>query len=74
MDLENKNLTEEELEQVSGGVYQGACIVYVIEKGDTISSIAEKFNTTVKILIELNNVRNPYEIYPGNKLLVPDNR
>ena len=74
MDLENKNLTEEELEQVSGGVYQGACFVYVIEKGDTISSIAEKFKTTVKILIELNNVRNPYEIYPGNKLLVPDNR
>ena len=74
MDLENKNLTEEELEQVSGGVYQGACFVYVIEKGDTIYSIAEKFKTTVKILIELNNVRNPNLIYPGNKLLVPDNR
>ena len=66
-------LTGEELAQVSGGVYQGACFVYVIEKGDTVEGIAERFGTTVKILCELNNIYNPHLIYPGNKLLVPCN-
>ena len=67
-------LSEEELTQVTGGVYQGACFVYVIEKGDTIEGIAERFGTTVKILCELNNIHRLCEqLYPGNKLLVPCN-
>ena len=66
-------LTEEELAQVTGGAYQGACFVYVIEKGDTVEGIAKRFGTTVKILCELNNIYNPHLIYPGNKLLVPCN-
>ena len=67
-------LSEEELKQVSGGVYQGACFIYVIEKGDTVSGIAERFGTDVKILCELNNIhRLSEQLYPGNKLLVPCN-
>ena len=67
-------LTAEELEQVSGGVYQGACFVYVIEKGDTVSGVAEIFGVDVEILCELNNIHRLCEqLYPGNKLLVPCN-
>ena len=73
MNRELAMIDKEELARVNGGVYQGACFVYVIEKGDTVEGIAERFGTTVKILRELNNIYNPHLIYPGNKLLVPCN-
>ena len=66
-------LTDEELAQVSGGVYQGACFVYVIKKGDCLPVIAQCYGTTVKTLCELNNIKNPNLIYAGNKLLIPYN-
>ena len=74
MNSEPAMIDEEKLARVNGGVYQGACFVYVIEKGDTLPGIAERFGTTVKILCELNNIHRLCEqLYPGNKLLVPCN-
>lgn len=73
MNSELAMIDEEKLARVNGGVYQGACFVYVIEKGDTLPGIAERFGTTVKLLCELNNINNPNLIYAGNKLLVPYN-
>ena len=72
-DLNKKlhELTEEELEQVTGGVYQGPCFVYVIKKGDCLPVIAQRYGTTVKTLCELNNNKNPNLLYVGNKLLIP---
>ena len=66
-------LNENEVQSVNGGVYQGACFVYVIKKGDCLSVIAQRYGTTVKTLCELNNIKNPNLIYAGNKLLVPYN-
>ena len=74
MNRKPNELIEEELAQVNGGVYLGPCFVYVIVKGDTLCGIAERFGTTVELLCEVNNIKNQYLIYPGNKLLVPDNR
>ena len=68
-----RKLTEEELAQVVGGVYQGPCFVYLIQRGDSLSVIANRYGTTVEILCELNNIKNPNLIYSGNKLLVPYN-
>ncbi len=42
--------------------------IYVVKKGDTLSAIASKYNTTVKRLVELNNIKNPNLIYIGDKL------
>ena len=64
-------LTDEELAQASGGAYPGPCFVYVIKKGDSLPVIAQRYGTTVKILCELNNIKNPNLIYAGNKLLIP---
>lgn len=64
-------LNEQELENVSGGAYHGPCFVYVIKKGDCLSTIAQKYGTKVEILCELNDIKNPNVIYAGNKLLVP---
>ena len=66
-----KELTEEELAQVSGGAYVGHCFVYAIKKGDCLPDIAQRYGTTVKTLCELNNIKNPNLIYGGNKLLIP---
>ncbi len=42
-----------------------------IKKGDTLSCLAIKYNTTVKELVKLNNIKNPNLIYAGEKLIVP---
>lgn len=44
---------------------------YIIEKGDTLTSIAKKYNTTVENLVKLNNIANPDLIYTGQLLRVP---
>lgn len=45
----------------------------IINRGDTLSSIAIKYDTTVDRLVELNNIANPNLIFAGNMLLVPIN-
>lgn len=45
--------------------------VYVVKKGDTLWSIARKHGTTWQILRELNKIKNPDFIYPGQKILLP---
>ena len=45
---------------------------YKIQSGDTLSSIAKKYKTTVDELTRLNNISNPNLIYSGNTLNIPD--
>lgn len=44
---------------------------YVVKKGDTLSGIAARFGTTVAKLVQLNNIKNPNLIYPGQVLKLP---
>lgn len=46
-------------------------IRYTIQKGDTLSEIAQRYNTTVNELVRLNNIRNPNMIYANETLLIP---
>ena len=43
---------------------------YIVRRGDTLGSIADKFNTTVDELVQLNNIRNPNVIYAGRILRI----
>lgn len=43
---------------------------YVVKSGDTLSAIAEKYNTTWHWLQTVNGIKNPDLIYPGQKLRV----
>lgn len=45
--------------------------VYVVKTGDTLSSIAAKYNTTWQKLAEYNNISNPNVIYTGQKIKIP---
>ena len=42
-----------------------------INRGNTLSEIAIEYGTTIKRLVELNNISNPNLIYAGNTLIVP---
>ena len=44
---------------------------YRVKGGDSLSVIAERFNTTVKELVELNGIDDKHHIREGQKLKVP---
>ncbi len=46
-------------------------INYVIKWGDTLTSIARKFGTSVDELVKLNHISDPNRIYAGNTLKIP---
>lgn len=43
---------------------------YVVQKGDNLTKIANKYGTTVNQLVAWNNISNPNLIYAGQKLRV----
>lgn len=45
-------------------------IIYTVVKGDTLYSIAKKYDTFVINLIKFNYLSPPYLIYPGQELVV----
>lgn len=54
--------------QEGGQVGSGS---YVVQRGDTLSIIARRFNTTVATLVQLNGIANPNRIFVGQRLTVP---
>lgn len=44
---------------------------YVVQPGDTLSSIAQRFGTTVDAIVRANNITNPNLIYVGQVLTIP---
>ncbi len=44
---------------------------YVIQRGDTLSTIAARHGVTVSALIQANNLTNPNLIYAGQTLVIP---
>jgi LysM repeat protein len=49
----------------------GSLTTYVVQRGDTLDSIARRFNTTVQNLIALNGLPNANRITVGQTLNVP---
>lgn len=64
-------LSDRELELVSGGRYTGPTFVYVIQEGDKLSVLAQRFGTTVRVLRELNGLTSPNMVQPGTRILIP---
>lgn len=48
----------------------GNNVTYTVVKGDTLTKIAKKYNTTVARLVELNDIPNPDYIVVGQVLIV----
>lgn len=47
--------------------------LYVVEVGDSVWEIAQKFGTTVEKIVTLNELANSRLIRPGQKLIIPTN-
>ena len=45
-------------------------IIYIVKSGDTLSEIAQKYNTTYQKIAKDNNISNPNLIYPNQKLVI----
>ena len=45
--------------------------VHVVERGESLSEIAEYYQVAVEDIIELNDIRNPNRIRVGQEILIP---
>lgn len=57
-------------DQVSSHTYDGEYLIIKIQKGMTLSQIARRYNTNVKTLMQINNLRST-RIVAGRTLRVP---
>ncbi len=49
--------------------------VYIVQPGDTLFKIAQRFNTTVDAILAINpEIKDPNLIFPGQKILIPIER
>ena len=64
-------LTDEEIEQVAGGKYRGAVFMYTIQPGETLTVLAHRFGTTVRILRELNDITDAEQVKAGVTIMIP---
>lgn len=47
---------------------------YLIQQGDSLTTIAEKFHTKENIILELNNIHFPDMLRAGKEIIVPINK
>ena len=64
--MEKTKLNDSALEQVDGG----SRIMYQVQAGETLESIAKKSGVPVEKLIRWNNIQDPNVIPVGTKLTI----
>lgn len=55
------------------GNYNTETIYYTVKRGDTLSSIASRYGTTVQEIAQINGIQNVNLIYPGQVLRITTN-
>ncbi|AKF95140.1 LysM peptidoglycan-binding domain-containing protein [Brevibacillus laterosporus] len=45
---------------------------YIVQRGDTLYAIAQRFGVPIDVLIRVNRLYPPYELYVGQTLFIPD--
>lgn len=46
-------------------------LVHIVQSGETLTTIAEQYGTTVEVLQQLNNISDPELLFAGQELIVP---
>lgn len=49
---------------------QSSGTTYIVQSGDTLSEIAQRFGTTYQSLAAINNIADPNRIYPGQEIVI----
>ncbi len=47
-------------------------IVYTVQRGNTLSQIAQNYGVSVAHIVEINDIQNPNLIFPGEKLRITE--
>lgn len=55
----------------TGSAPNGSNGVYTVQRGDTLSGIAQRFGVSVSALAQANGISDPSRIYPGQRLVIP---
>lgn len=73
--INSNNLTQYDVvENVNNSVDNSEnYIEYIVKSGDTLSAIAQKYDTTYQKIAKDNNIENPNLIYPNQKLKIYTN-
>ena len=72
--INTNNLTKyDNVEDVENSVDNSNYIEYIVKSGDTLSAIAQKYNTTYQKIAQDNNIENPNLIYPNQKIKIYTN-
>ncbi|HNB36083.1 MAG TPA: LysM peptidoglycan-binding domain-containing protein [Anaerolineales bacterium] len=58
---------------ISPNLPRGTKIEYVVQSGDSLGAIADKFNSTIDDIIKENNIDNPNSLFVGQVLVIPVN-
>lgn len=45
--------------------------IHVVQRGETLYAIAQKYKVTVDALVRVNNIQNRSLIFPGQRLIIP---
>ena len=59
------------IRESGGSTPPSGTTTYTVQRGDTLSEIAERFGTTVSALVMANNIADRDRIYPGQVLVIP---
>lgn len=59
-----------EIQKLVNALVKPKAEYYTVKRGDTLSGIAKKYNTTVAYLQSVNGIKNPNKIYIGQKIKV----
>ncbi|MCF7741467.1 MAG: LysM peptidoglycan-binding domain-containing protein [Candidatus Marinimicrobia bacterium] len=46
-------------------------VFHSVRRGENLSYIARKYNTSISAILAVNNIRNSYLIHPGDRLKIP---
>ena len=65
-----REVSADELEQVTGGTAGTKYIIYTVVKGDCLNKIAHHYNVTVDELVRWNKISNSRLILVGQKLKI----
>jgi LysM repeat protein len=47
-------------------------ITYIVEPGDTLSSIAERFGVEVVLLMAMNDITDPNQLFVNTEIIIPE--
>jgi nucleoid-associated protein YgaU len=54
-----------------GGNFSGTRIIHIVQPGDTLSKLCDRYGVSVEDLARVNNIRNKNHIEVGDALVIP---